>query len=968
MSISRLQLAAALLEYDNDSENPSRPPISHRDSAIFQPYRQRPLDDAPPPDPHVPLRPTFRDRPSSLASPGFRESVLEEREELEEPEDVDVSRWGLPSHLLSPAESVTARPTSASPMSPYFPKDIEKAPMQARSPSTRVRTVSASLPVPEPMTSPLHERAQSVYIDVLGAQDRPNDALMDPRERNRRVSYGPSGATSALMEAERLRSLVEGRPKSAFGDLERAEGERRTVGARRISNPIMVPLPSSPASASYARPYSSLSQNIMLSPRQGGEEELDDPDTPNPFALPAPPPELGSRFDPKVLTAQRRSSVSSAADQSRPDTRMSMASIRRSTDLGASHTQPQVYADIPSAEEYNKPLRPNRYSTLPMRPTREQVLRPKVLVMPAPLQGETLSSAARGRDGFVLGEKPLPAAARTSILSLENARPALPMSWSQRTFRDSLALHGMREGSGDAGEDGMGREDGDEEDQVERKPGKLYGVSLIDQLEHRKQVMRGKQRVFTGDSRPAMMARSSQRSTLIDPASLAQPSLSPTSPVKQTSSRPVSMQPGPGGRPPLLQFDTNDTLAVPDVTGRIPKSNSVLGVDQLWEREMAKLRMIEESDRKAKEEADERERQREERKKRKREKKDKAKGRILAEVLSPISPLDLHPEEVVLPGVSPIKRTENLPPVLQYSPEKAPTRPEHLLAEQQPEAHSRSTSRLGVGGWFGSSDEEGDEEALERRKSKGKGKEKAVFEPEPQAESSDEEDDVPLSRIAPSHSLRSVSARVQPEQPESSSDEDGDVPLSRLVVKSPVKPTGSLGLSIPELSDGAASKDKDNDNNDDDEDDDVPLYLKMKPGEGDDDVPLGLRVQTRPQPQQYQPPQYGNPMWGQMPQLPNLMYGYGYPMPMGMGTGMPIGHGMGTPMGMGMPMGYGSPSMPNLQMGMGMDMGMMSPYQAGFGMQPPPPPPQVSIDSWRKEVPLEPVATGDMGVRDSRSS
>lgn len=117
--------------------------------------------------------------------------------------------------------------------------------------------------------------------------------------------------------------------------------------------------------------------------------------------------------------------------------------------------------------------------------------------MPSPLADseESLHPDVKVPDGFVRGDKPLPAEAKT-----KGRRPGLPLSLSQKTFRSSLLVDGKRDyeeyfvGSSEIeGEMGVSSRD-ITIDAIQRRPGKLYGKSLIDELEARKAMMKGKRR------------------------------------------------------------------------------------------------------------------------------------------------------------------------------------------------------------------------------------------------------------------------------------------------------------------------------------------------------------------------------------------------------------------------------------------------------------------------------------------
>jgi len=309
-------------------------------------------------------------------------------------------------------------------------------------------------------------------------------------------------------------------------------------------------------------------------------------------------------------------------------------------------------------------------------------------------------------------------------------------------------------------------------------------------------------RVFTGDSRPAMMARTSRRDSLEPP-----------------SSPPAATDDPSQARKSLLQFDSNgDLRAAQEGRNRISSSKSVFGVDQLWEKEMAKLKIIQE-----REEVVRIQKEAEEAVKEKR-RKEKGKGKVIDPVT--ISPHRVErglPTSISLPKISPIKRSSNVPPTLRYSPIKAAPPALPLLTENIP--RQAAPSQLGVREWFGSSDEESDRAHERKRKiDKGKGKSIATND----MESDESEDNVPLSKVIP------VIKHKSPD------DEYGDVPLSSLA-KSPGRrhvPPLIIDLSSPVVGGSgnrfgmSASHVRDN-------------QLEICSGD-DDDVPLALRQSRTP--------------------------------------------------------------------------------------------------------------------------
>jgi len=245
--------------------------------------------------------------------------------------------------------------------------------------------------------------------------------------------------------------------------------------------PVMVPMPDSPVAV---RPGTSMSSGSRRPPpsfdvqfSEFDEQEL----LRNPFEVPAPTTEFASKFDPKGrrsldLDARTESRASMVGDgRPRSERRRSLTDF----DGDESELSPQqrTFDDIPHAGEYGRPLRTPKYGGQALRVARHELLRPKTLIMPAPLAGtERPTATVHIPEGFMLGEKPLPADARASIL---NMGVGVPLSLAQRTFRSSLMVGGRREddeffrGQAEEGEI-YGHEMPEDDEPIERKPGKLY--------------------------------------------------------------------------------------------------------------------------------------------------------------------------------------------------------------------------------------------------------------------------------------------------------------------------------------------------------------------------------------------------------------------------------------------------------------------------------------------------------------
>ena len=141
--------------------------------------------------------------------------------------------------------------------------------------------------------------------------------------------------------------------------------------------------------------------------------------------------------------------------------------------------------------------------------------------------------------------------------------------------------------------------------------------------------MHSKQRQFWGDNRPSMMAR---QSTLIDQNALHAPLQPPVQNDDDLLSPHSRSVPGSLNKRPNTMHDV-PALNLPDGDGgdsadqRMAKSRSVFGVDTVWEREMVKLKGIQEAQSKADAEAAAKEAEKERKKAEKAEKRKSRWGR-----------------------------------------------------------------------------------------------------------------------------------------------------------------------------------------------------------------------------------------------------------------------------------------------------------------------------------------------------
>ena len=427
--------------------------------------------------------------------------VEEEGEEEEEAmDDLDLESWGL-NDLLG---------------------DKGKEKGSRRKPNRRLPNPHEIQHSKGPLSPGLGPRAVSMgnfdnigfggaIVDDLSLKPEPRAGTEFLDERKRRASFG-SPLDLAGMDAPDI-SLDQARRKSAYGLLE-SQPEPGPSSSHSI------PFPSSPAPHTYDessagiprhdRTHSSISRAPDLQPvpeeekpgrrprfdSQGNRIKTTAPpqaeanDENNPFTIRPPSPSRTSRFDPKAAAHVRTVSNDSLGSR-------------------------MLLDDVASVH----PPMPRRYS-------RMDLLRPKVLIMPSPLQTSDQNARPPSptvRGGFQLSRDgpPLPAGARAvrKSMAFEELPPPNPftpnsrasLSLAQLTFRSGLLTNDV--GYSENVPIPRATMDGEqarlpspepeeiptiavppEEKKDRRGPGKLYGKSLIDELEARKAVVRGKRR------------------------------------------------------------------------------------------------------------------------------------------------------------------------------------------------------------------------------------------------------------------------------------------------------------------------------------------------------------------------------------------------------------------------------------------------------------------------------------------
>jgi len=516
-AFSRLQLAAALLgtfylsltynvlslsvyvaEYDNDPDDPHAPRRLAKESAIFAHLRENPAAR-----PHLASRKsdylvsetgsiakkesasnTRRSR-TSRTSDGILRNPFgaddyseydEERRDDGAELEVDLASWGLDAFI--PKDKSKSKGKAKQPTPPAIVS------VQSHKPSTNHDSTTTS-----PRRALGASRSLSVggNLDYFGrdAECRPSSLVDEYRRRSFSTPLELAGMQSS--------------------GISHSPQRRRAASQSSISalQPTSIPFPS--AVDSYmpldSRPFlDEPTEDKEYSSRRrvvsnGTLETVLRSDNPFELGLPS----RMSRFDPKAAAHAR--TMSNATMGSRM--------LLDNDGLSVSSGDP----------DHDRP-----YSTM-------ELLRPKVLVMPSPLQPISMNTPQdnnRARDGFELSTDgpPLPPGARSSRGSMSvfeappiasnsfTPNPVADLSLSQKTFRGTLMVNGERDILNMDQELPRATEEGEkaqlnslgvdetfqmslpeeEYSKPSRPAGKLYGKSLIDDLEDRKAHMRSKQR------------------------------------------------------------------------------------------------------------------------------------------------------------------------------------------------------------------------------------------------------------------------------------------------------------------------------------------------------------------------------------------------------------------------------------------------------------------------------------------
>lgn len=880
-AFSRLQLAAALIEYDNDPTNPYLPLVSAHDSAIFAHLRRGAGQSRKSTDylgvtvPSEAGDSTPGHRRSRSSIDGLRNPFgADDDEELEDEEagEVDLASWGLDQ----------------------FIKDKAKA-------KGKAKAKSEVLPNPHPVKM-MHRNARSA-ID-----DGPRGRSSRPRSIGTMDDFGVGGA---FLDAENTAGSDIARPRSS-ADLERMQFPQPPMPRRRESSHALIetlsvapPLHSVPfpsvsirdGSPGGERPASraDLHTRTQSDTSMGSKNFLNGANVGadgSPFSVRSPSPDRASRFDPKVnhgrtasdATMGTMASKNMLAEENpfavRPPSPSRLSRFdpkvrARTMSIGSMGTRVLIDNDTEADSRRDRP-----YSTV-------ELLRPKVLVMPSPLQNVAPPPppppSFTPRIGFETSTDgpPLPPGARSanrSSTSLTNymtpasapiasnsftPNPRASLTLSQLAFRNTLVVGGQRDiAYSDIdrrlpraikdGEQAKFEELEEEESPVpvslplppvppptememKRPAGKLYGRSLIDNLEHRKAEIKQKARVFTGDERPSMMVRGQIRrsSTLIDPQTLGRPPSQNLDNAIIPNPRQSLLRRNSSGGKPLLDMggEKAPTNLGPGAEQLLSKSRSVFGVDTLWDLEMVKLNKME-AEEKAEAEARKKREEKEEERRSQKKKKGKSKGKGSAIPLGSTSSPDLASGSRV--GSAPPTLPAIQKPILKRAPQ---VDDESESDSDNGDAVPKATLEKAADRWVSESSDE--ENELRRTTEVGlRYPSNANASPQfPQPNGDDSEEDLPLTAA-----VQRVVRRASQLGPLGIDDDsEEDIPLTAAAVR--------IAKRATQLSHHA---------DDEDDDEDKPLVDvinrarsvtfdgRSRADEDEDERPLGLRTSRLP--------------------------------------------------------------------------------------------------------------------------
>lgn len=535
---SRINSAAIHLEYDNDPDNPDAPHRSAHESAIFAHLRRHdPLKSRRSVDylgVQVPSEvgsdpPNRKSKASidALRNP-FGNADDEDESADEGGVEVDLTSWGLDAFM---EKNKTKGKGKGRAKSEILPNPHIDGPVRT------AHSVAGDTPHSRNM------RSMSVgALNDFGVGGAFLDAGNGPDSLGRvRSSADLNQLQSPQPPLQRRRAsthaLIDTLPVQP--PLHSVPFPSVSVSGRSSPGPEEILRPGSRSSrldlqTAHARTQSntSLGSKALLN-------DVPDDENANPFAVQPPTPDRASRFDPKA-NRSRTMSVGSMGTMASKNMLAddNVFSVRPPSPSRSSRFDPKMHGrtlsvnsmgtrmllenDVDAESRRDRPL-----STL-------ELLRPKILVMPSPLQSTVTAQpppqpTIRPRSGFEVSTDgpPLPPAVQSSRLSVPAAsnsftpNPRASLSLSQLAFRNTLVVGGQRDitysdidrhfpralKDGEQAYFEMQEEESPvpssvplppipppSELEIKRPAGKLYGRSLIDNLEHRKLEMKQKAR------------------------------------------------------------------------------------------------------------------------------------------------------------------------------------------------------------------------------------------------------------------------------------------------------------------------------------------------------------------------------------------------------------------------------------------------------------------------------------------
>ncbi len=337
----------------------------------------------------------------ALRNPFSHDDRWSDEEEGDEEElEVDLASWGLDALIAKEKGKSVKGKAKAAPFSPHSVSSVRSHIPLTNSASAAAaprRAINTSRSVSLGGIAE-HPDLRSEFLEAASKRRRSFGSPLDlvdmelsqfPLQRPRSLSHSAIRPPSTTLQSVPFPSSSGRSPSPTDEVLDRRISAGSQFVNRRLSRASM--------------------DSKLLSQEERAGESLTDPPSDNIFAIRPPSPSRVSRFDPKAISHAR-----------------TISNISR-----GSRILPEQVADVPPDHIQDHPKRQRKYSTT------LELLRPKVLVMPSPLQQAAPAAPPaqhQVRDGFLLSTDgpPLPpgarSAGRNSMMNALDSANKLPIA------------------------------------------------------------------------------------------------------------------------------------------------------------------------------------------------------------------------------------------------------------------------------------------------------------------------------------------------------------------------------------------------------------------------------------------------------------------------------------------------------------------------------------------------------------